>query len=365
MSCSDCVTHYVQSDIFFDTLARTGTDSNLPLAGSIEITHRCNLHCKHCYVHAGTTHNELTTREILHILDKLADAGVLFLLVTGGEILMRFDFEEIYLHAKKRGFLIILHTNATLITRKTAEFLAAYPPRRIEITAYGHTHATYSEVTHSSHGFAAFRNGVQLLVNHKLPVSLKTMILKINQHDFEDIRHWAKHTMGLPFRFDAIVNPRLDGTGDVLKERIAPEDVARMQYGSDDEIDRFLRLRATTVQLAPDPRLFKCGAGVGSVHIDPQGRMHPCMLWRSTPYDFLNGTVQGWKTHVTALRKLAAPAQTACSLCVDRLACANCPATSLLETGIAGNNVDYYCRINEARVISSAVRDDAMSQHSA
>lgn len=364
MSCSDCIIHHVQSDNFLDTLAKTGVDTNLPLAGSIELTLRCNLRCRHCYIHPDTATSELTTSEIIVVLDKLADAGVLFLLMTGGEILMRPDFKDIYLYAKKLGFLIILYTNATLVTREVADFLATYPPRRIEITVYGNTHETYDAVTQSAHGFKAFRQGVQLLVDRKLPVSLKTMILKSNQHEMEDIRRWAEDEMGRPFRFDAIVNPRLNGNCDVLDERIAPEEVARIQYGSDDEIGRFDQLQIKAAQSAPDQRLFKCGAGIGSVHVDPQGCMHPCMMWRITPYDFLSGTVQGWKNHVAELRRRTAPANTDCSLCHSRFACGNCPAASLLETGTAGKSLDYYCRINKARVISSAVRDDALRQHS-
>ena len=359
MSCSDCIVHQIQSNTYLNGLDQTGSDADLPLAGSIELTLHCNLHCKHCYIrYDGATDNEMTTEEILAVLDKLGEAGVLFLLMTGGDILVRRDFKEIYLHAKKLGFLVTLYTNATLVTDDIADFLVDYPPRRIEITIYGHTHDTYNEVTHSLHGFERFREGVQRLVDRNLPVHLKTMVLKSNEHEFEDIRRWAEEEMGLPFRFDAIVNPRLNGDQDVLEERIAPEAVARLQYSDPKEIDSFQRLRQMAAQSGADGRLFKCGAGIKTVHVDPQGRMHPCMMWRATPYDFLHGDVAGWKAHVAELRKNTAPAETGCTKCQNRLACGNCPATSLLETGVAGKNVDYYCQINKARERFFELRDD-------
>ena len=361
MSCSDCIVHHTQSNTYLNGLDRTGSDTDLPLAGSLELTLHCDLRCKHCYIrYAGAADNEMTTEEIIVVLDKLAEAGVLFLLMTGGHILVRPDFREIYLHAKKLGFLITLYINATLVAEELTDFLVKYPPRRIEITIYGHTRETYNDVTCSLHGFERFREGVQRLVACELPVHLKAMVLKSNRHEFEDIRRWAEHEMGRPFRFDAIVNPRLNGDRDALAERIAPEEVARLQYSGDGEIDRLRRLRQMAAQSGPDGRLFKCGAGVRTVHVDPQGRMHPCMMWRATPYDFLHGNVQGWKRHVAELRNRTAPAQTGCLKCLNRLACGNCPATSLLEVGVAGKNLDYYCQINKARVRFVEEREEAV-----
>lgn len=351
MSCSDCVVHQIQSNRYLSGLEETGSDTDLPLAGSIELTLHCNLRCRHCYIrYAGATDGELPTRDVLVVLEKLAEAGVLFLLMTGGEVLVRPDFAEIYRHAKKLGFLISLYTNATLVTEAIADLLVTYPPRRIEVTAYGQTAAVYSDVTQSSHGFERFRNGIQLLVDRRLPVHIKAMVLRSNRQEFEGIRHWAEIEMGLPFRFDGMVNPRLNGDCDVLEERIDPREVARLMHGSDDEIDRLERLQKMAAQSGSDERLFRCGAGIRTVHVDPQGRMHPCMMWRATPYDFLNGDVCGWKRHVAQLRGRKVPAGSPCSTCRDRLACGNCPATSLLETGVAGLNPDYYCEIVRARV---------------
>lgn len=46
-------------------------------------------------------------------------------------------------------------------------------------------------------------------------------------------------------------------------------------------------------------KMFECGAGIRTAHVDPQGRLHPCMLWRAPgPYDFLNRPLEeGWEQH--------------------------------------------------------------------
>src|SRR3954467_6133908 len=102
---------------------------HLPLSGAIEVTRRCPLACVHCYNNLPmadheASSTELTLAEHCRILDELAEAGCLWLLFTGGEIFARRDFLDIYTHAKKKGFLITLFTNGTLITPRVADHLA-------------------------------------------------------------------------------------------------------------------------------------------------------------------------------------------------------------------------------------------------
>jgi len=350
MSCPDCITHQIGSSEFTEGLGSLQFAGDLPLAGSIELTLNCNLRCKHCYIrYDGATDGEMSTEQVKVVLDKLAEAGVLYLLMTGGDVLVRPDFKELYLHAKRHGFLITVYTNATLVTEELADFFVQYPPRRIEITIYGHTEEIYNDVVHKPFAFDRFRQGVQYLMDRKLPVFFKTMVLKSNLHEFEDIRRWAEDELKRPFRFDAIVNPRLNGDQDVLEERISPAEIVKLQYSDPEEIKRFERLREMAAAAPADSRLFKCGAGIRTFHVDPRGDMHPCMMWRTTPYSLLSGSIEGWKKHVDELRAAESPSDTGCRSCQNRLACGNCAAVSALESGEAGRNLDYYCSINKER----------------
>jgi radical SAM protein with 4Fe4S-binding SPASM domain len=350
MACGDCIQHQIGSAEFLDALAAKESGSDLPLAGSLELTLRCNVRCKHCYIlYPGATDGEMSTGQVKTVLDRLAAGGVLFLLMTGGEIFARCDFREIYLHAKRLGFLITLYTNATLIDESLADFLALWRPRRIEITVYGHTEATYEAITGVRGSFNRFRRGVALLHERKLPLYLKTIVLKTNEHEFEAIRDWA-HGLGAKFRYDAMVNPKLNGDLAPVAERIDPEAYVRLEGTSDEDATRYRRLvEMATSSTQVDERLFKCGAGIRTFHVDPRGHLHPCMMWRTTPYDLLGNGLDGWNAHVDSLRSRQVAGPTKCTSCSGRLACGNCAATSLVETGIAGRNVDYYCRITKAR----------------
>jgi MoaA/NifB/PqqE/SkfB family radical SAM enzyme len=346
MSCTDCIVRQTGSSDFFERLAyATPGPGELPLAGSFELTLRCNLNCRHCYTKIpAAAESELSIDGVRRVLDALADAGVLLLLLTGGEIFMRSDFRAIYSHAKQRGFLINLYTNATRVDEQLAAFLASAPPRRIEISVYGRTRQTYETVTGVSGSFARFERGVQLLLDAGLPVYFKTMVLKSNAHEFGEIKTWSEKR-GRAFRWDAIVNPRLDGDLAPAAQRISAGDIARLQPTSDAAREDMKTLRERARSTPPDARLFKCGAGTKTFHVDPRGFIHPCMMWRQNPYSLLEGTVAGWKVAMAGLRNANAPRDSRCAVCPSRFYCASCAAASLAETGKAGMEADYYCQL--------------------
>jgi radical SAM protein with 4Fe4S-binding SPASM domain len=290
----------------------------------------------------------MSTDEVKALLDRLAEQGVLFLLLTGGEIFARCDFREIYLHAKRLGFLLTLFTNATLIDDDLADFLAEWTPRRVEVTIYGHTEETYERVTGVKGSFRRFREGVARLRERGITLGLKTVVLRSNAHEFDAIRTWAK-ARSPTFRFDTMINPRLDGGRQPLEERLSPEEVAGFDGIGPRERAHYARLKELAKKRPPDRRAFRCGAGIGTFHVDPRGQIHPCMLWRAAPYDLKAGTFAGWRKHLDRLRALEVPADSGCRSCQHRLACNNCAATSQLEAGEAGRPVAYFCRINESR----------------
>lgn len=348
MACNDCIMHQISSAELVKTLG--GKPGEFPIAGSIELTLRCNVRCRHCYIlYPGATKGEMTTAGVKAVLDKLSDFGVLFLLMTGGEPLARGDFRELYLYARNKGFLITLFTNATLVDEDTAAFFARHPPRRIEVSIYGHTEETYENVTGVRGSFKRFRRGIELMLEHKLPLSLKTMVMKSNRHEFESIKEWAEG-LGVPFRFDAVVNPQLDGGTEVLKERLDPEDVVRLDGTGDAHRKHYQTLLNKALEKPRSRKAFSCGAGIKTFHVDPRGNIHPCMMWRNNPYSLKTGTLEGWNEALGELRKTEVPADSNCLTCPHHVACNNCAATSALEnSGVPGRPVGYYCQINYTR----------------
>jgi MoaA/NifB/PqqE/SkfB family radical SAM enzyme len=151
---------------FGEQLYNSAVTKRIPITGSFELTFRCNLRCVHCYCNLppndqDAIEKELTTEEVFDIFDQIAEAGCLWLLITGGEPLLRKDFLEIYTYAKKKGFIITLFTNGTLITEEIADYLKEWPPNKVEITLYGVTSETYERVTGISGSFKRCKRGIK------------------------------------------------------------------------------------------------------------------------------------------------------------------------------------------------------------
>jgi radical SAM protein with 4Fe4S-binding SPASM domain len=81
----------------------------------IEITNRCNLNCKHCYVDR-TNPRDLDSTKVYELIDELSDLGVYRLVFTGGEPLLVKEVFEFAKYAKLKGIKqVVLMTNGLLI----------------------------------------------------------------------------------------------------------------------------------------------------------------------------------------------------------------------------------------------------------
>src|SRR5258708_17953187 len=168
---------------------------------------------------------ELDYDEHCRLLDELADAGCLWILFTGGEIFARRDFLDIYTYAKKKGFIITLFTNGTLITEKIADYLAEWRPFSIEITLYGRTKDTYEKLTRIPGSYERCIRGIELLRERNLPLSLKTVAVTVNKHEVWDMKKFVEEDLNLPFKFDSMMNARIDCSLSPLEVRLTPEEI--------------------------------------------------------------------------------------------------------------------------------------------
>jgi uncharacterized Fe-S cluster-containing radical SAM superfamily protein len=176
---------------FSAALRQRQAGERVPLQVSIEVTRRCPLECLHCYNKLAVGDKEAKSRELskeehLRFLDELVEMGCFWILYTGGEIFARKDFLEIYTYAKKKGVLITLFTNGTIINEQIADYLAEWPPFAIEISLYGRSRETYEALTAVPGSYDRFLRGIQLQKDRGLPLKLKTVATSVNKHDIFD-----------------------------------------------------------------------------------------------------------------------------------------------------------------------------------
>lgn len=326
-----------------------------PLGATFELTERCNLACAHCYIRqpAGSREaaaKELSLPQVKRILDQAAGAGCTFLTLTGGEVLLRSDFPEIYLHAKRAGMLVIVFSNGTLLTERMADLLAEYRPRSIEVTLYGHSQETYEAVTEVPGSHARCRAGIEMLVRRGLPLSLKATILKTNVHELPAMEQYAKE-LGVPFRYDALLWPRLDGGVEPIAYRLSAEEILELERDDPEQEREWQRLVSMLGSKAVRAEyVYSCGAGKRSFHVDASGKMGPCMMARRQTYDLVAGPFnEGWDGLLASLIGQKRSLGTECEGCRAGVLCMQCPAWSQIVHGDDETPDEFMCRLGKLR----------------
>jgi radical SAM protein with 4Fe4S-binding SPASM domain len=333
-----------------------------PLSVSIEVTRRCPLDCLHCYNNLAMADQEARSRELskeehFRLLDDLADLGCLWLLYTGGEIFARKDFLEIYTYAKQKGFLITLFTNGTLITERVADYLQQWPPFAIEITLYGRTKETYEALTGIEGSYERCLRGVVLLRDRGLPLKLKTVPTTVNKHEVVAMKDFAERELHLDFKFDSLINPRIDCSQSPLAVRLSPEEVVLLDLNwpkiaaeHREAAQRDLKLSSESVQ---SDTVYSCGGGIDSFALDPYGHMSICVLSHQDTYDIRSGSVkEGWELFLRKVRARERRRISKCVKCRIRSLCSMCPANGELENGDAESPVDFLCEVAHLRAMA-------------
>jgi MoaA/NifB/PqqE/SkfB family radical SAM enzyme len=348
----------------------------VPISGQFELTARCNLKCKMCYVckpanDKEAVQSELTAAEWISLAKEAREAGMLYLLLTGGEVFLREDFMEIYSEFARMGFNIQIYTNATMITPDIAKALGRIPPSKVGVTIYGASRETYEKVCGNGDGFDLAMRGIDLLLTEGITVWVKTTVIKDNVHDFDKIAEYADKK-GIEFGIIDYVCPRREGCGTCPEdERLSPLEVINFTKQANDYfskkvvqdsmpdsgrcIEKEEPIKIDNKDKTADA--FGCTAGKCSFWITWDGRMTPCALMNE-PYTFplKDGFINTWND----IQKLcfSIPVCTECQECSYREKCMPCPARLKIETGHYYKSAPYLCEITKGRHEGKEVKDD-------
>lgn len=338
------------------------------LSFDLEITARCNNRCRHCYINLPAEDplakdNELKFEELKTVIDEAVSMGALWCLVTGGEPLLREDFADIYLYLKKKGLLVSVFTNATLLTAAHAKLFNQYPPRDLEITVYGVTEETYEHITRTQGSYAAFRRGLDQLLNNRVNVRLKAMALRSNLHEMANIAQFCGKNSRDYFRFDPFLHLRFDlnrnRNSEIISERLTPRQIVWLEHQDPVRFEALKKACAEsfhpTPQQLPDNRIFRCSAGNSSVTMGYNGLLRLCsaLCHPDCVYDLRAGTLSdAWSNFIPQIVDMRSDREyfkISCQGCTLINLCMWCPAHAHLESGVLDQPVDYFCRVAHAR----------------
>lgn len=330
-------------------LFRRAAAQRQPVNGTFELTERCNLHCRMCYVSqspgdAARHAKELSASAWLEIAHQAIDNGMVFLLLTGGEVFLRPDFFEIYTPLTRLGLILTLFTNGTLITESIAARLAQAPPSRTEITLYGATAATYEAVTGVPGSYARCCAGIEAMVKHRVPLGLKSTLTRSNVGELEAMRQMA-HAWGLPFSAGWLLSKRRDCARSEVEDcRLSAAECVELEATDRASADEWTEAALRESSLGNDNN-FHCIAGKVAFVVNPHGEINPCpYLTRTAARPLEIGFRAAWE-QVQRFVDEAPPLAPLCLACDARGYCGRCPAWSAIETNTLTEPVPYLCEI--------------------
>ena len=332
----------------------------------IELTERCDNDCVHCCINlpagdAAARAREMPTAQVKEILRQAADLGCMQVRFTGGEPLLRPDFEELYLFARRLGLKVLIFTNARHVTPALVDLLARIPPLvTMEVTVYGMHAESYEAVTRAPGSFAQFRRGVDLLLERRIPFVVKSALLPQNRAELDEFETWAAtipwmtkapgHSMFFDLR-----NRRDDPEKNRLVEslRLTPEDGVAVLTRDADRYRKGMKEFGSKFMRPPGDVLFGCGAGAG-LSVDAYGRAQPCMGVRAPglTVDLAGKTLSDALDHFSTLREMRATNPEylrRCARCFLKGLCEQCPAKSWAEHGTYDTPVEYLCDVAHAQ----------------
>jgi radical SAM protein with 4Fe4S-binding SPASM domain len=320
----------------------------------------------------------------MHLLDQAAELGCLQVRFTGGEPLLRSDFDEVYLHARGLGMKVLLFTNGRALGRggdgasaggsRLADLLARVPPLLpVEVTVYGARRESYEAVSRAPGSYAECRCGLDRLVGRGVPLAVKGAVLPPTRGELDAFDAWVATlpvaegggvtraaAPGRVAQLD-LRTRRDDATKNaaIRRLRLPADEVARL-YARDEAAFRAARAAfAARFMAPPGATLFRCDTG-HRLAIDPYGRAYPCLGLRAPELgvDLVADGGGGPSSlsealdRFTELRQLEAEDPDylrRCARCFLHGLCEQCPAKSWSEHGTLDRPVDYHCEVAHAQ----------------
>ncbi len=339
-----------------------------PLLGwlDMELTERCNNNCIHCCINLSlgdlaAKKKELSAKEIKDILREAVSLGCTGVRFTGGEPLLRGDFGELYVFARKSGLAVVIFTNATLINQHLVELFSRIPPlEEIEVTVYGMNKKSYESVTGITGSFEAAWRGINLLLENKIPFVIKGALLPPNKEEIGEFEKWAaiipwmnkppRHAMffDLHYRRDEAKNRR------IRKLRLTPEEGLKILTRRKGEYKEERKDYCSKFMRPCGDKLFSCGSGVGVGCVDAYGYFQPCIKLRHPEcvYNLRKGSLKDALTNffpkIREIRAKNPDYLERCAKCFLKGLCEQCPGRSWLEYGTLDTPVKYFCEIAHA-----------------
>lgn len=264
-------------DNVFEILREEAANKKIPIVGHFDLTYKCNVKCKHCYL-VPKDRQELNTSEVKNVLNQLAEAGMLYLTLSGGEILLRDDLFEIASYARQLNFALRFLTNGILLDQDKINRMALFFPELVAISIYSVKPEIHDAITGMKGSFQKSISSARMLKEKGINLKISTVIMKQNVEDYGLIAELAKE-FNAQFQADYRISPKTDGNKCPLSFHINDEKLR--QVFLDPVLQKNTDNSEKDLLLEEDYQgvfnIIPCGAGHMSCYISPYGDIYPCV----------------------------------------------------------------------------------------
>ncbi|MCP3957628.1 MAG: radical SAM protein [bacterium] len=327
----------------------------VPISGILELTSRCNLKCVHCYLGPQEEQRkkrdlEMSTEQALGVIDQVVASGCLYLVITGGDPMVRKDFPQVYRYAREKGLIVTVFCDGILVNDRIVRLFQELPPFNVDISVYGATAETYEAVTRIKGSFPRFLRGIERLAEGGVPFSLKTVLMTVNRHELEGMRQIAADR-GVKFRVDSAIFPCLPTQDhEPLDLRVEPEEAVELELSDADHLQQWVDYADARKGAPAEEHLYNCGAGVTNFYVDPLGYASPCLMTTNYRYPLAERGFAGlWADELVQLRSKKPRDGYTCNSCEVKVACTGCPAFNYQENGHEDIKSEYVCETTRHR----------------
>lgn len=305
--------------------------TSTPAFGTFELTPLCNFNCKMCYVHLSYEQMKQTGRlrsadEWVGMAEQASDLGTFWITLTGGEVLTREDFSEIYSRISDLGIRVSVLSNGYLINEETICLFSERPPAVLRFTLYGSTNDTYRRLCGVDDGFDRVYDNLLRLRESGIKFRLAFTRTSLNNADCDEVISIARDLGVHIVVASDLVGSARGATNDVSALR-----VLRSHHEGNATCEDGLQTKKP-VHATPKSPFWRCGSYRSSFWLDWDGNMEMCGFMsscRTKPFEW--GMKKAWNELLTELDKITFPKE--CTNCDLLGVCYSCPGICEADTG--------------------------------
>ena len=344
----------------FTRLIAKSLAKNLPLNVHFDLTYRCNERCVHCYLD-HEDYGEVTTAEVLRVLEELAAAGTLFLTFSGGEIFLRQDFFVLLEAARRLHFDLNLKTNGLLVTKERASRLKQLGVAKIQISVYSADAAIHDAITKVPGSHARSLDAVRFLKSEGLSVKIACPLMKQNAGGHAAVMQLAED-LGVACVLDMTITPKMDGDRSLLTLR--NHEAELLPILKDAKLNPLPEAHAAADGGCYDN--IPCSAGHNSCYISPYGDVYPCVQMPLPTGNIRQARFTDvWygSRDMQRVRAVRESTIKICTTCEIRQYCHRCPGIAYLEDGDLTGPSQRACELAEANARLAGVKNPVSAWH--